>query len=100
MFDPTELHPDERVLFLGIPQHSVIAEAAARLPQGLIVAFGDSEQVREARRAARELDNVMFVPSMPDEIPWPDGFFSRVVDLVGKWPSPDRVQMEIQRVTA
>ena len=100
MLNPTDLRPDERVLFLGIPAPEVIQEAAARVTQGVIVAFGDSEKVREARRAARDLENVMFVPATPDEIPWPDGFFTRVVDLVGEWPSPERVHAEVQRVTA
>jgi hypothetical protein len=100
MLDPTTLHPDERLLFLGIPEQAVIAETAARLPNGLIVAFGDAEQVREARRSARDLENVMFVPATPDEIPWPDGFFTRVIDLIRRWPSPERVESEIRRVTA
>jgi hypothetical protein len=100
MFDPADLRPDDRVLLLGIPDPRVIAEAAARLSQGVLVALGEEERVREARRAARDLHNVMFVPGTPDEIPWDDGFFTRVVDLVGHWPSPDRVRLEIERVTA
>ena len=99
MVDPAELEPDDRVLFLGVPDFGVIAACAARLTEGLVVAMGDDKAIREARKAGRDLDNVMFLPATPDNIPWGDGFFTRVIDLVGSWPDPDRTRSEIQRVT-
>ncbi len=66
----------------------------------MVVAIGEADAVREARRQAAGLDNVMFVPGSPDELPWGDGFFSRVIDLVGSWPDPERVRREVARVTA
>lgn len=99
MLDPAELLPDDRLLFLGIPDFAIIAECARRLEQGIVVAMGEDDAVREARKAGRDLENVMFVPGAPDEIPWSDGFFTRVIDLVGSWPEPDRVRSEIARVT-
>jgi hypothetical protein len=43
----------------------------------------------------------MFVPGLPDEIPWKDGFFTRVVDSrAGDWPNPQRVAAELKRVAA
>ena len=38
------------------------------------------------RRATRDLENVMFVATTPDEIPWPDGFFTRVIDTANQYP--------------
>jgi hypothetical protein len=99
MLDPAQLRPDDRVLLIGIPDFAVIAECARRLERGILVAMGEDEAVRQARKAARHLENVMFVPGAPDEIPWRDGFFTRVIDLVGDWPEPERVRSEIARVT-
>ena len=99
MVDPAELEADDRILFLGVPDFAVIAGCAARLTQGVVVAIGGDEAIRAARKAGRDLDNVMFVPATPDNIPWGNGFFTRVFDLVGSWPDPDRVRSEIERVT-
>lgn len=97
----TDLAPDDKILYLGIPDSTVIRAAASRLTCGLIVAIGDAEKVREARREFRDLTNAMFVPGSPDEIPWRDGFFTRVVDTRdGDWPDPQRVAAEISRVVA
>ncbi len=96
---PDGIHPDERILILGIPEPATVSALAGSLPEGLLVAIGEDSAVREARKSAQQFDNVMFVPGEPDELPWRDGFFTRVIDLAGNWLNPDKVRAEVQRVT-
>jgi hypothetical protein len=93
--------PDDKVLYLGIPDAVTIRTAAGRLSAGLLVAIDEGDQVRAARHEFRDITNVMFVPGTPDEIPWQDGFFTRVIDTRGGgWPNPQRVRAEVERVVA
>jgi hypothetical protein len=97
----TDFSSGDKVLYLGIPAPAVVREIAARLTGGILVAIGDADEVRTSRREFCDLLNVMFVPGTPDEIPWQDGFFSRVIDTRdGNWPDPAKVAAEIARVTA
>ena len=96
-----EVRPDDRVLILGIPEPAALREMALRLISGVVVALGEDEAVAEARRAHRDLANVMCIRATPDEIPWRDSWFTRVIDLrEGDWPDPDKVAREIRRVLA
>ena len=95
----TDLSPGDKVLVLGIPEPDYLREAAARLTAGILVVIADDEPVRIARREFRELANVMFQPGSAAEIPWRDGFFTKVIDMrQGEWPDPGRVAAEISRV--
>jgi len=94
------LRPEDHVLLLSIPDPAFVRDLAARVPRGIVVVLGERDEIVEARRAAADLDNVMFVPATPDEIPWRDGFFTFVIDLSGGWSDPDRVSREVQRVLA
>ena len=96
---PDDIRPDERILILGIPVPDAVAAMARILSDGALVVMAEGDALYEARRAAREFDNVMFVPGSPDDLAWRDGFFTRVVDIVGNWENPGKVQREIQRVT-
>ena len=51
-------------------------------------------------RATRDQLNVMFQPGSPEEIPWQDGYFTRVIDLDCNWAYPDKTAGEIARVLA
>ena len=80
MIDVDEIRPDDRVLSLVIPGESVIKAISAKLTHGLLVAVGPDNDVRSARRAFTDLDNVMIVPDDPSGmIPWQDAFFSVVL---------------------
>ena len=98
--DPvTDLNPAERVLFLGAPGVTELRTIAASLSAGLVVVLGNDEEVRSGRQELQDLFNVMFVPAPPDEIPWQDGFFDRVVDTKqGGWADPERFSGEVRRV--
>ncbi len=96
---PAGIRPDERLLVLGMLEADAVAALARVVTEGLLVVMAEGDAVYEARKAARDLDNVMVVPGTPDELPWRDGFFTRVVDTVGKWPDEEKVRREVQRVT-
>lgn len=97
---PESIRPDERILFLGVPDAAAVAALARAASAGAVVVMAEGEAVYQARRAFRDLDNVMVAPGTPDELPWGDGFFSRVIDTVGGWPDGAKVQREVERVTS
>ena len=97
---PPGIRPDERLLVLGIPEPDQVGVLARTVAGGLVVLMAEGESVYAARAAARDFDNVMVVPGTPDELPWREGFFTRVIDTVGNWPEADKVRNEIERVTA
>ena len=99
MIDRISPAPHDHVLFLAIDLPLVHA-IAARLTIGSLVGLGDPDSVAEARRATRELDNVLFHHASPEEIPFRDGYFHRVIALGGTWPRSDRTAREIARVLA
>lgn len=98
MIERLDAKPDDRFLMLSVPEPPLVAELAARLSSGLIVGLGEDEDVRDARRHARDLENVMFVPGSPDDIPWQASFFTKAVDLLCRWSNPEQAAREIARV--
>ena len=84
---------------MGIPDLEPFIALARRLDRGVVVALGQGDAVYEARKATREFDNVMIVPGTPDELPWRDGYFTRVIDTVRDWPDAGKVRSEVARVT-
>ncbi len=98
MIEWIDIRPNDRILLLSIPEAPLIFELAAKVSSGVIVGLGGEDEVRAARRAARELENVMFVPAPLEEIPWQDGFFSKAIDLSCRWAQPERVAAELARV--
>jgi len=95
-----EVRADERVLLLTVPPSGLVAALSRRLERGIVVALGEREAVHSARRALREYRNVMFHPGTPTEIPFEDGFFTRIIDFSGGWHEPERVAGEIARALA
>lgn len=95
------LDPADRLFLLVIPAHPVIRQLAGALVRGLVFGIGTPEEVAAARRACRDLVNVMFHPTPPTEIPWQDGFFSCALAL--DWPAGypvEAVALELKRVLA
>ncbi len=89
--------PEAHVLVLSASDPGLIQNLAntARL---VVALAQDRETLGSTRRALAAHDNVMVVLGTPDEIPWQEQFFDLVVDPVGEWPDPERVQREVQRV--
>lgn len=100
MIEPAALDPRDHVLLLAVIDVDAAIRLARRLPQGLLVGLCDARTVSAARRAAGNLDNAMFHPGEPDEIPFRDAFFHKVIDPSGSWKEPDRVAREATRVLA
>jgi hypothetical protein len=92
----TEIAVHERVLLIGIPGPQLLLELAGRVASGALVGMGDPQAVTEARRATADLDNVMFHPGEPEEIPWADHHFHRVICFAG--PLSDAAEREVRRV--
>ncbi len=95
-----EVGPRERVLHLGFGDGAGTCDFARRAREGLALGVDPSaDRVRSARKAAVELENVMFVLGTPEEVPWQEGFFSLVVCEAAPtdWA---RAAREIFRVTS
>ena len=73
------LRADDRVLCLAIPRYRDTAALGRILTAGCLVAFGDREEVDEARRLFSEFDNLMFLEAALDSIPWRDAFFTKIL---------------------
>ncbi len=71
--------PHDRILVYPCGDGSKCRELAAQVPLGLVVGMdpGD-DQIRAARAASRDVDNIMYVCSDLREIPWKDGFFTHI----------------------
>ncbi len=95
---PDGIRPDERILVLGIPVPAVIAVLCRAVSGGSVAVLCDREQIYEARKASRDLHNVMFVPGTPDVLPWSDGYFTRVLIASDDCAAPPEVQAEMERV--
>ncbi len=70
---------DDRVLFLGLPSTTELAAMARMLMAGVLVALGTRDEVETARLAMADFDNVIFLDASPDQIPWRDAYFTKVV---------------------
>jgi len=52
---------------------------ARTLMRGVLVAIGSRDEVDKARASMADFDNVMFVDAAPDQIPWREAYFSKIV---------------------
>ena len=100
MIDLPKVKPRDRVLLVSISDPGAVAVVAGMLTEGLIVGLGEGEEVRAARRSALDIENVMFVPASPDDVPWQSNYFTKVVDTTCRWRQPARVARELRRVLA
>jgi hypothetical protein len=90
----------DRVLLLDIPDELLLGELSGKASHGIVVALGDDDAVRRARKTCALLENVMFVPAVPDQIPWKEDFFTVAIDLAGAWDRPAIVARELLRVVS
>ena len=100
MIQRLDVQPNDRILLLSIPGVALVIELAERAEGGIVVALGGDEEVYAARRATRDHENIMFVPATAGEIPWQEGFFSKVVDFQGGTGQSALMVREIVRVLA
>ncbi|MGA8028848.1 MAG: hypothetical protein WB992_17035 [Bryobacteraceae bacterium] len=75
----TRFRADDRILMLAIPSAIELAAISRVLMRGVIVALGTSDAIDSARESMREFENVMFLDARPDQIPWRDGYFTKIL---------------------
>ncbi|HHN72908.1 MAG TPA: hypothetical protein ENK13_02350 [Thermopetrobacter sp.] len=100
MVEDLDLAPDDRVLLLSLPSVEILRRIAAQLKRGGVVGLGGRDEVYEARRAVRDLVNVMLHPGPPEDIPFRDGFFTKVIGFECRWSDAALVALETARVLA
>lgn len=70
---------DDRVLLLAIPAPADLAAIARVLIRGVLVALGTGDEVDEARRSLADFENVMFLDASPEQIPWREAYFTKIL---------------------
>lgn len=101
VLDLMRITPRDNILDVGCGAGWLSRMLAERVPEGRVIGVDISdEMVRRARRAAAELDNVMFVVGGAEEIPWDGQFFTRAISVESAyyWPNPAAALKEIFRV--
>jgi ubiquinone/menaquinone biosynthesis C-methylase UbiE len=97
------LKPGDRVLDLGCGSGWATRLLAQAVEGGMGMAVGldiSDEMIARAREASLSVENVLFVVSSADEIPWRDEYFERAVAIESFYYCPDQeaVLREIFRV--
>ena len=98
-----ELGPSERILDIGCGEGWTCRLLSSHCPEAAIVGIDVSdEMIRLARRKSPEQGNALFTPGSAEEIPWAEGYFTRVicVESAYYWHSVEAAIREIFRVTA
>ena len=103
-----DLKPGERVLDLGCGTGwatRVLARLVAEGPAGFGQVIGldiSDEMIARAREASKEFDNILFVWSSAEQIPWEENYFNKVLSIEAfyYYPDQERVLAELFRVMA
>jgi len=94
------LLPTDNVLDVGCGSGWLTRRLARMLPEGRVVGMDVSdEMIRLARRANREVENVLFVQGEVAEIPWEANFFHHAISVESAyyWPDPAAGIRELYR---
>jgi hypothetical protein len=91
---------DDRVLLLAIPSRNELAGIARVLTSGVLVAVGTREEVDSARASMVEFENVMFIEARPDQIPWREAYFTKIIVPVHLEPVVEPAGAELRRLLA
>ncbi len=95
--------PKDRILELGCGVGWACRRLAGLAPEGVVVGLDNSdEMIRQARAASSDLDNILFLCSGAEEIPWKEDFFSHTLSIESfyYYPDPVRALRETYRVLA
>jgi ubiquinone/menaquinone biosynthesis C-methylase UbiE len=103
-----DLKPGERVLDLGCGTGwatRVLARLVVEGPVGFGQVIGldiSDEMIARAREASKEFDNILFVWSSAEQIPWEENYFNKVLSIEAfyYYPDQERVLTEMLRVMA
>ena len=74
------IQPGDRILHLRCGDGAIARQLAALVPLGVVVGVDpDDDQVRAARAASTDIENVLFVNAGIEEIPWKADYFSHAL---------------------
>jgi demethylmenaquinone methyltransferase/2-methoxy-6-polyprenyl-1,4-benzoquinol methylase len=77
-----DLQASDHVLELGCGDGWACRVMADRTPKGMVIGLDPSnDAVREARAKSTAYENLLFLWSDPEQIPWQEDFFTRVACL-------------------
>jgi len=83
----------DRILELGCGVGWACRRLACLVPEGLVVGLDISdEMIHQARAASCGQDNILFICSGAEEIPWKEDFFSHALSVESFYYYPDPVQ--------
>lgn len=97
------VQPDERILEIGCGDGWACRRLAAAAPQGLLIGLDKSnDNVREARALSTAFENILYVWSSAEQIPWQEDFFTAAlcVDSIDAFDDLDQALAELHRVLA
>src|SRR6202162_5193571 len=102
------LRPGERVLDLGCGSGwatRLLARLVGEGPEGFGQVVGldvSDEMVRQAREAAKDFENILYVWGSAAQIPWEENFFDKVLSVESfyYYPERDLALAELLRVMA
>ncbi len=95
------IEPRDRCLELGCGEGWASRLLAQLVPEGSVVGLDIAdEMVRNARAKSADCENLMFLLGEAEDIPWQDGFFSKVlcVESFYYYEDPEKALREIYRV--
>ncbi|HWP84763.1 MAG TPA: methyltransferase domain-containing protein [Terriglobia bacterium] len=96
-----EIQPAERILEIGCGEGWALRMLSPLVPQGILVGLDFSDDmVRNARAQSTAYDNLLFVWSSAEQIPWQENFFTTIFSLEAFYyiEDPERALREIYRV--
>ena len=98
-----DLQASDRILELGCGDGWACRALAERIPEGLVIGLDQSDdQIRDARTKSMAFDNLLYLWSAAEQIPWQEDFFTRVVcvDSLLQFQDLEKVLRESYRVLA
>lgn len=103
MISCMNMQPRDRLLEVGCGEGWASRELALLVPEGMVVGLDVSdEMVRKARAQSAPCENLLFVWSEVESIPWQEKFFSKAICVESFYylENPEKALGEIYRVLA
>ena len=98
-----QIAPRDRILELGCGEGWALRTMAALAPEGTLVGLDVSDaMIRRARAQGVSPENLLYIWSSAEEIPWQENFFTKAFSLEAFYyfEHPEKALREIHRVLA
>ena len=98
-----ELQAGDRILELGCGDGWACRMLAERIAEGLVIGLDPSDdQIRDARMKSTAFENILYLWSAAEQIPWQEDFFTGVlcVDSLHQFQDVEKALREAYRVLA